>query len=93
MKILSRHGYASLVWGLGGAFALNLAVADPPAASTPPDTSDWKCTQCPFLQGYEGEAEAGALNASGANASYGRYTGIDHSGTYADVGASAGNRR
>ena len=88
MKILSRHGYASLVWGLGGAFALNLAVADPPAASTPPDTSDWKCTQCPFLQGYEGEAEAGALNASGANASYGRYTGIDHSGTYADVGAS-----
>jgi MtrB/PioB family decaheme-associated outer membrane protein len=28
------------------------------------------------------------LYASGANSSYGRYTGIDHSGTYADVGAS-----
>ena len=74
--------------GLTGPFALNVAAADPPAASTAPDTSDWKCAQCPFLQGAEGEAEVGALNASGANASYGRYTGIDHSGTYADVGTS-----
>ena len=63
-------------------------MAEPPATNAAPDTSDWKCTQCPFLQGYEGEAEIGALNASGANASYGRYTGIDRSGTYADVGAS-----
>jgi MtrB/PioB family decaheme-associated outer membrane protein len=88
MTILSWHGRTSLVLVALGTFALNVAVADPPAASTAPDTSDWKCAQCPFLQGYEGEAEAGALNASGANASYGRYTGIDHSGTYADVGAS-----
>ena len=55
--------------------------ADAPAA----DTSDWKCTQCPFLQGYEADAEVGVLTASGANATFGRYTGIDHGGAYADA--------
>ena len=44
--------------------------------------------QCPFLQGADTETEVGALVASGANASYGRYTGIDHSGTYVDAAAS-----
>ena len=52
------------------------------------DTSDWKCTQCPFLQGYTAEAEAGVLGASGANDAFGRYTGIDHAGAYADAAAS-----
>ena len=64
--------------------AAGSAAADPPAA----DTSDWKCTQCPFLQGYAAEAEVGVLGASGANATFGRYTGIDHNGAYADAGAS-----
>ncbi len=32
--------------------------------------------------------EVGALAASGANDSFGRYTGINHGGAYADVGAS-----
>src|SRR5580700_6083033 len=66
-----------------GFFSSN-AAADSPS----PDTSDWKCTQCPFLQGYAGEAEVGAIDANGANASYGRYTGIDHTGVYAQAGAS-----
>src|SRR5580704_2175822 len=60
------------------------AAADAPAA----DTSDWKCTQCPFLQGYAAEVELGVLGASGANATFGRYTGIDHNGAYADAAAS-----
>ena len=60
------------------------ASADPPSV----DTSDWKCTQCPFLEGYTAEVEAGVLGASGANAAFGRYTGIDHGGAYADAGAS-----
>ena len=84
MKILSWHGFASLLLGLAGLLPPEASLADVAV----PDTNDWKCTQCPFLQGYEGEAEVGALNASGANASYGRYTGIDHGGTYADVGTS-----
>src|ERR1700721_2298241 len=56
------------------------------------DTSQWKCTQCPFLQGYETQTEGGVLYANGANATFGRYTGIDHSGAYADV-AAAGQAR
>jgi MtrB/PioB family decaheme-associated outer membrane protein len=43
---------------------------------------------CPFTQGYAAEAEAGVIGASGANATSGRYTGIDHNGVYADVSAS-----
>jgi MtrB/PioB family decaheme-associated outer membrane protein len=56
-------------------------------AADAPDTSDWKCEQCPFYSGYEGEAEAGAFGASGANASYGRYTGVDSNHVYADLSA------
>ena len=56
------------------------------------DTSQWKCAQCPFLQGYETQTEGGVLYANGANATFGRYTGIDHSGAYADV-AAAGQAR
>jgi MtrB/PioB family decaheme-associated outer membrane protein len=90
MKSLLWHHRASLTSGLAALLAATtVALADAPvtnAATT--DTSDWKCALCPFLQGYEGEAEVGALSASGANASFGRYTGIDHSGAYADAGTS-----
>src|ERR1700685_1886051 len=73
-----------MVAGVLAALATSTVWADTPA----PDTSDWKCTQCPFLQGYSAEVEAGVLGASGANATYGRYTGIDHNGAYADVAGS-----
>ena len=84
MKTLSWHHQAALAFGLAAAIAVEAAAANAPTT----DTSGWKCTQCPFLDGYESEVEAGVLSASGANASYGRYTGIDHSGTYADAGGS-----
>jgi MtrB/PioB family decaheme-associated outer membrane protein len=58
------------------------------ADETAPDPSQWKCAQCPFLQGYETQTEAGILYANGANATFGRYSGVDHSGPYADVSAS-----
>jgi len=69
-------------WALTGAVALDATAADAPV-----DTSNWKCEQCPFYAGYEGEAEAGAFGASGANASYGRYTGIASNSAYADLSA------
>ncbi len=67
-----------------------VAAADAPAAGTvaAPDTSQWTCSQCPFFQGYGGEVEAGVQYADGANAYFGRYTGIDHTGPYADVNAT-----
>jgi MtrB/PioB family decaheme-associated outer membrane protein len=66
-----------------------LAIVSATAAADPTtDTSEWKCSQCPFLVGFATQSEAGVLYASGANASFGRYTGIDHTGPYADVSAS-----
>jgi MtrB/PioB family decaheme-associated outer membrane protein len=89
MQILTWHRYALLALGLAAVLAAPSAAADVPVSSAPtPDTSGWKCMQCPFLQGAAGDVEVGALYARGANASFGRYTGIDHPGTYADVGAS-----
>jgi MtrB/PioB family decaheme-associated outer membrane protein len=52
-----------------------------------PDTSNWKCERCPFFEGYSASVEAGVEYANGANASYGRYSGVDHNGAYADVSA------
>jgi MtrB/PioB family decaheme-associated outer membrane protein len=83
MKSIFRSYCGCLVLGVPAAFAFATASADDPSA----DTSDWKCTQCPFLQGYTADVEAGVMGASGANATFGRYTGIDHNGAYADAAA------
>jgi MtrB/PioB family decaheme-associated outer membrane protein len=89
MQTVSSLHHAALIFGLAAALVATAAAADAPTASTStPDTTDWKCTQCPFLRSAEGDAEVGALYADGANSSFGHYTGIDHSGAYADVGAS-----
>jgi MtrB/PioB family decaheme-associated outer membrane protein len=89
MSKQAAHPLVPLATGLLAALAVATAAADTPSTSPPiVDTANWTCSQCPFLRGAEGEAQIGALYADGANASYGRYTGIDHSGTYADVGAS-----
>jgi MtrB/PioB family decaheme-associated outer membrane protein len=84
VKTPSCPHYASLAFALAAVLAIEPAAGDTPST----DTSGWKCMQCPFLQGADTETEVGALVASGANASYGRYTGIDHTGTYVDAGAS-----
>lgn len=81
---LAARGVAALG---AAALAAGVARADTPPPSRP-DTSNWKCEQCPFFEGYAGSGEAGAEYADGANAPYGRYTGVDHSGTYADAAAS-----
>jgi len=84
VKHLLRHN-APLALGVAAALAAGIAAADTPPEA--PDTSSWKCSQCPFFEGYDAKVEVGAMYASGANASYGRYTGIDHTGAYADVAA------
>ena len=85
-KPMSRIAPAVAV-AIAAALAAAAARADT-AAPPPPDTSQWKCAQCPFHKGYSAQAQAGVLYASGANASYGRYTGIAHTGAYADAAAS-----
>jgi MtrB/PioB family decaheme-associated outer membrane protein len=87
VKAASHHLRRSSAAGVVALLAAGGAAAD-----GAPDTSAWKCEQCPFVEGYGGDAEIGALYAHGANFSYGRYTGIDRSTTYADV-AAAGQYR
>jgi hypothetical protein len=77
------HPYALSALGL----AATLAAATALAGAASPDTSGWTCAKCPFFEGYQGEADVGALAASGANANYGRYTGVDRSTAYVDAGA------
>lgn len=93
MRTIGRYHYASLPIGLAAALVVARASAAAPSPDTSPDTSAWTCTQCPFFQGYQADAEAGALEANGANANYGRYTGIDHSTVYVDAGADGQWRR
>jgi MtrB/PioB family decaheme-associated outer membrane protein len=82
---LRAHPYPGIAAALATAFGLPLAKADPPPVA--PDTSGWKCEQCPFVTGYSSNVEAGVIRADGANAPSGRYTGIDRDGAYADVAA------
>ena len=83
MTRIHRDPYALSALGLAG----TLAAAGALAGAASPDTSSWTCTQCPFFEGYQGENDVGALAASGANANYGRYTGVDRSTAYVDAGA------
>ena len=53
----------------------------------PPDTTNWKCEACPFYKGYDADATLGAMYPDGANAAYGKYTGLDQSKTYVDAAA------
>jgi len=74
--------------------SLGLAVLRAPGAAADPavDTSLWKCEQCPFSLASEDSVELGALVANGADAAYGRYTGIDHPNVYVDAGASGAHQ-
>jgi MtrB/PioB family decaheme-associated outer membrane protein len=84
MTLLTPNRPTRIAAAVAAALGTAVAQADTP----PPDTSGWKCEQCPFFQGYAADADVGAEYADGANASFGRYSGIDHSGGYLDAAAS-----
>ena len=89
MRPLAWRFDVSRIIGTLAALTVVTAWADAPA----PDTSAWKCEQCPFLEGYSADVEAGALYPHDANASFGRYTGLDRSTVYVDAGAAGQYRR
>jgi MtrB/PioB family decaheme-associated outer membrane protein len=91
-KPLRKHPASSVAAAVLAAVQSAVAApSDAPSTAAPDasqvDTSAWTCTQCPFLRGHEGSIEGGAIYADGANAVFGRYTGIDHTGKYADAAA------
>jgi MtrB/PioB family decaheme-associated outer membrane protein len=88
----ARHTRPAAAAAAAVLVAVKSLAADAPAAAPvdapPVDTSSWSCTQCPFPHGAEGSVAGGLSYASGANASFGRYTGIDHTGPYVDAAAA-----
>ena len=86
MKPLSQARGAFRALSALAPFAFGTAWGDAPPP--PPDTSKWTCESCPFPKGYQGNVEAGPLYATGANDAYGRYTGINKNGAWADVGGA-----
>ena len=73
-----------VVASVAAALAAGAAHADPPR----PDTSGWTCSHCPFYTGTSARIEGGVAYSDGANASSGRYTGVNHNGAYVQADAN-----
>jgi MtrB/PioB family decaheme-associated outer membrane protein len=53
-----------------------------------PDTSNWKCTSCPYPKGTSGSVQAGVAAVSDASYRFGDTTGLQKQGLYLDLGGS-----
>ncbi len=73
MKNISRHLFF---------VALSAQVFVAAAAEPDADTSNWKCEDCPFETGINGEVEAGLGNVSDDSFKFGDYTGLHEEGVY-----------
>jgi len=62
------------------------------AASAQVDTSQWKCSSCPYPKGTTGSVDAGALYVSDKSQKFGDFTGLDNKGAYLDLGGSVSRR-
>jgi MtrB/PioB family decaheme-associated outer membrane protein len=79
---MSSHATRSLFASLAATTA-TLVIPRAGAQEVPlPDTSNWKCEQCPFARGHEGEYDVGASYVSDDAARYGNATGYDEEGGY-----------
>jgi len=82
MKIFSSlHLLASLG-------ALSAAMS----ASAQVDTSQWKCTACPYAKGTTGSVDAGVGNVSDSSQKFGDYTGLDKKGAFLELGGNVSHR-
>jgi len=66
------------------AIALTLTAAATGAAAQP-DTSEWKCEQCPFETGYRADYTLGGSYVSDDAARFGDATGYDEKGGYVEA--------
>ena len=46
------------------------------------DTSQWKCTSCPYPKGTTGSVDVGVGNVSNSSQKFGDYTGLDKKGAF-----------
>lgn len=59
------------------------------AALAQVDTSEWKCSSCPFPKGATGSVEAGVTAVAGESKRFGDHTGLDRKGGYLALGGQA----
>ncbi len=82
MKIFSSlHLLAAL--GVLGAAA---------GASAQVDTSQWKCSSCPYPKGTTGSVDAGVGTVTDASQKFGDYTGLERKGAFAILDGSVSHR-
>src|SRR4051812_40080584 len=62
------------------------------SASAQVDTSQWKCTSCPYPKGTTGSVDAGVGHVSDSSPKFGDYTGLDQKGAFLELGGNVSHR-
>ena len=82
MKIFSSLHLLAALGALGAAAG----------ASAQADTSQWKCTACPYPKGTTGSVDAGVGYVSDSSKKFGDYTGLDEKGAFLVLGGNVSQR-
>jgi MtrB/PioB family decaheme-associated outer membrane protein len=62
------------------------------AASAQVDTTQWKCTSCPYPKGTSGTVDAGVGYVTDSSEKFGDYTGLDKKGAFAILDGAVSRR-
>ena len=82
MRIFSSLHLLAALGALGAAMG----------ASAQVDTSQWKCTACPYPKGTTGTVDAGLGYVSDSSQKFGDYTGLDQKGAFLELGGTVSHR-
>src|SRR5436190_21206004 len=82
MRIFSSLHLLAALGALGAAMG----------ASAQVDTSQWKCTACPYPKGTTGSVDAGVGYVSDSSNKFGDYTGLDQKGAFLELGGTVSHR-
>jgi MtrB/PioB family decaheme-associated outer membrane protein len=82
---MRTHSPLALLAALGA-----LGLAFPVAAQV--DTSQWKCTKCPYTKGTTGHVDAGVGYTSDDSTTFGNYTGLNKKGAHLVLGGKVDHR-
>jgi MtrB/PioB family decaheme-associated outer membrane protein len=61
-------------------------------ASAQVDTSQWKCSSCPYPKGTTGSVDAGVGYVSDKSQKFGDFTGLDNKGAFLDLNGNVSHR-
>ena len=61
-------------------------------ASAQIDTSQWKCSACPYPKGTTGSVDAGVGYVSDKSQKFGDFTGLDNKGAFLDLNGNVSHR-